>query len=537
MTPHISVKNSRLPDAPGVYFYYDAAGKLLYIGKATSLARRVGSYFRDYRPSTPPPLFPELACPPKFQRRRVEGKRWLRSGDNPRIADLVLQIARIDYIETPTVIEALVLEANQIKAHRPPFNILLRDDKSFLYLTITNEKYPRPILIRGLELERLGIDPFKKLPPVIPSNSPLKRGRTRQKFLAVYGPYTSGTSLRKALDLVRKFIPWSDCLPPSLPEPVPPLDPAMAGPKAVIEGRAPRPHSAKASWDRQARGIRRPRPCFNVHLGKCPGVCSGAISSEDYRKIIRKLMLFFDGKKGQLIRHMKKEMTVAAKAERFEEAVKLRNNLYALEHIRDVALISREDVELPFTKTKTEGMIDLEGRIEAYDISNLPAGKAGISGTSAVGSMVVFEEGRPAKAEYRRFRIKTVRGANDVAMLEEVMRRRLRRFSPLGKGGLKGGGSRGWKLPELMIIDGGEGQVNRVKKVLAERALKAVRVIGIAKGFDRKQDRLVYDRNDVELARVALRGKELFQRARDEAHRFAITYHRKLRSKSSLRGG
>jgi excinuclease ABC subunit C len=256
-------------------------------------------------------------------------------------------------------------------------------------------------------------------------------------------------------------------------------------------------------------------------------------------------MLFFDGKKSRLAAQIKKEMTAAARAERFEEAAKLRNHLYALEHIRDVALISREDVELPYVRETREGMIDLEGRIEAYDISN-------ISGTSAVGSMVVFEEGKPAKDEYRRFRIKTVRGSNDVAMLEEVMRRRLQHVlrqppgAPLGKGGMrfpparggiKGGGrKRGWELPELMVIDGGGGQVNRVRHVLRVLGVR-VPVIGIAKGFDRKQDRLVFDQNDVELARVATRGKELFQRARDEAHRFAVAYHRKLRGKLSLRGG
>jgi excinuclease ABC subunit C len=140
---------------------------------------------------------------------------------------------------------------------------------------------------------------------------------------------------------------------------------------------------------------------------------------------------------------------------------------------------------------------------------------------SAVGSMVVFERGKPAKDKYRKFKIKTVRGSNDVAMMEEVMQRRL---------------ARGWELPEVMVIDGGEGQVGRVRKVFEETAMGRIpKIVGIAKGFDRKQDRLVYDRNDVELARVAERGKELFQRARDEAHRFAVSYHRKLRTRWSLR--
>ena len=162
----VQIRGGALPDGSGVYFYSDAAGKLLYIGKATSLKKRVGSYF-------------------------------VKAHDN-RIAELVSKIARIDYVETPTVIEALVLEANQIKAHRPPFNILLRDDKSFLYLTITNETYPRPLLMRGLELERLGIDPFRVT----------LTEKTKKKFLAVYGPYTSlisfGSLFRGVIVYLRK---------------------------------------------------------------------------------------------------------------------------------------------------------------------------------------------------------------------------------------------------------------------------------------------------------------------------------------------
>jgi len=303
----------------------------------------------------------------------------------------------------------------------------------------------------------------------------------------VFGPYTSGPSLRKALDLVRRSIPWSDCSPPE------------------VTGRT--------------------RSCFNVHIGKCLGVCAGIVDAKSYKRVIRHLILFFEGKKAVLIRQMEKEMKAAAKAERFEEAARLRNNMSALEHIRDVALIMREDVELPLEKTPSEGMIDLDGRIEAYDISN-------ISGTSAVGSMVVFEEGKPARDKYRKFKIKTVKGSNDFAMLAEVLRRRLKRFSPLTKGGANGGRD-GWPLPEIMVIDGGEGQVIAVRHIMEELGVE-VPLIGIAKGFDRKQDRLVYDRGDLELARVANRGKELFQKARDESHRFAVRYHRELRGRKSL---
>lgn len=427
----IKIKNQSLPDSPGVYFFYNKVGFLLYVGKATSLKKRVGSYFTK--------------------------------AHDRRIAEMVEQIVRIDYIETPTVIEALVLEANQIKARRPKYNILERDDKSFLYLTITNENFPRPILYRGLELERFGVNPFsQELSP-----------KAKKQFLAVFGPYTSSAALRKALDLVRKIIPWSDCQPPA------------------ITGKT--------------------KACFNVHIGRCPGVCSGAISKQDYRKIIKQLVLFFEGKKLRLVSQMKKDMTKSSKENKFEEAAKLRNKIFALEHIQDVAVISREDYDLPLTKIKTEGT-DVMGRIEAYDISN-------ISGTSSVGSMVVFEEGQPIKKLYRKFKIKTIKGTNDVAMLEEVLRRRLKHTE--------------WPLPEVFIIDGGEGQINRVARVLYEAGVKTP-LIGIAKGFNRKQDRLVFDNNNRELARLAVVGKEIFQQARDEAHRFAVKYHRLVRSRKFI---
>ncbi len=434
----IDVKNNELPDSPGVYFYFDKKDKLLYIGKATSLKRRVGSYFTK--------------------------------AHDRRIAELVGKIARIDYIKTPSVIEALVLEANQIKAHKPKYNILQRDDKSFLYLMITNEDYPRPLLMRGHELKKLGINPFR----------PELTKKDKKQFLRVFGPYTSSKSHRTALDLVRRTIPWSDCQPPEV--------------------------------------THKYRPCFNAQIGKCAGVCGGLVEKREYKKIIRRLTLFFDGKKKQLLRELKREMLRASVQLRFEQAGKLKRQIFSLDHIQDVALVSREESNLPYVETDTEGSINLNGRIEAYDISN-------ISGAHAVGSMVVFEHGKPAKALYRKFKIKGVEGPNDVAMMEEVMRRRLRRAQIHPKA---------WPLPEIMVIDGGKPPVNRVQKVLDEMGMN-VPIVGLAKGFDRKQDRMVYDRTNEELLRVARRGKDLFQKARDEAHRFAIRYHRKLRSKNLLK--
>jgi excinuclease ABC subunit C len=435
----VKILNNALPDAPGVYFYYNDKGKLLYVGKATSLKKRVGSYF--------------------------VGKE-----KHPRTAELVSKIVEIKYIQVPTVIEALVLEANQIRTHKPPYNILGRDDKSFIYLCITNEDFPKPVLMRGLDLERIGIQPFSKRLSL----------KARRKFLAVYGPYLSGRQLKMALDLVRRTIPWSTCNPPS------------------VTGST--------------------RPCFDAQIGKCPGVCSGAIDKKAYRRNIKKLMLFFEGKKDALLRQLKREMATAARKGQYELAAKLRDRVFALEHIQDIGLLMKEE----FTYDMPEpapGHINALGRIEAYDIAN-------ISGTSNVASMVVFEGGKPNKNEYRKFRIKGFEGANDVGAMEEVMRRRLARLP--GADPEKDA----WPLPDLLVIDGGEGQVNRVEQVLRELKLD-IPVVGIAKGFDRKQDRLVFDKSNAELRRVTSAFKEVFQKARDEAHRFAGAYHRNLRGRQS----
>ena len=439
--PSIKIQRGELPDALGVYLYYDQEGQLLYVGKATSLKRRVGSYFT------------------KAHERRIE--------------EMVAQIARIDYIETPTVIEALVLEANKIKTLRPKYNILARDDKSFMFLVITSERYPKPLLIRGHELRQIGVNPFQLE----------LTGVAKKKFLRVFGPYTSSHSLKIALELIRKIIPWSTCEPPE------------------VTGRM--------------------RGCFNSQIGKCPGVCSGKIPHTEYVRYIRQLITFFDGKKLKLERELEREMKKAAHELRFEDAAVHRRRLGALQHIQDIAVLSKEDHDLPFSQEMVEGTINLQGRIEAYDISN-------ISGTSATGSMVVFEEGKPVKDKYRKFKIKSVIGPNDVEMMEEMIRRRLKKVVQ-GVEAVKG-----WELPQMMIIDGGLPQVNRVQAVLDELGVK-VPIIGIAKGFDRKQDRLVFDPTNEELARVATRGKELFQKARDEAHRFAVKYHRALRAKKLLR--
>lgn len=412
----IKIKNGTLPDSPGVYLMKNQAGKIIYVGKAISLKRRVNSYFQ--RPQ------------------------------DARIEQMVSEIREIDYIQKPTAIEALILEANLIKFYYPFYNIKDKDNKSFLYLAITNEDFPKPILVRGKEL---GDDLAKK-------------------YKAVFGPYTSPRSLRAALDLIRKAFPWSTCEP----------------------GQT--------------------RACFYHHLKLCPGVCIGAISKQAYAKIIRDLIKFFDGKKDVIVKQYAKAMKVAAREKHFEEASELRDKIFFLEHIQDIAVLKREDDDVDKIR-EGEARVNIFGRLEGYDISN-------ISGTSSVASMVVFENGAPAKTEYRKFRIKTVTGANDVASIKETLARRLRND---------------WKHPDLILIDGGLPQVNGALEVIREWGL-GIPVIGLAKGPNRDKDELICDKNNLEVCVQCAKHKNILVALRDEAHRFAIKYHRALRGRRMLGG-
>jgi len=419
---YIKIKNGELPAVPGVYLMKGERGRLLYVGKATSLRARVSSYF--VRPA------------------------------DARIAKMVTLIRRIDYLPTPTTIEALVLESRLIKKYQPPYNILEKDDKSYIHLAFTREPFPRPVLIRGHELARM----------------------PKRQFLRVFGPFDSASDVRAALDALRRAFPWTLCRP-----------------------------GAK-------------RPCFYRHLGSCPGVCTGEITSRDYRRIIRQLFLFFDGRRKLVLAGLERTMRAASAAENYEEAAALRDRLRQLNRIQDIAVLRRRDAGL-------DQFIDVFGRIEGYDISN-------IGGRQAVGSLVVFEDGRPRKSEYRRFIVRTERDAGDVAMLEEVLERRFRHAPPRRGGGATAASGR-WPLPDLVLVDGGAAQVAAARRVLKSFHLE-LPVIGLAKGPDRKRDELVYDRGDHELARLAAAVRPLFQRVRDEAHRFAVAFHRRRRAKDFL---
>ncbi len=413
--PHIQLTNNELPDTPGVYLMKDINGTIIYVGKASSLKRRVRQHFE--RPHS------EL------------------------IEEMTKLVHAIDYIQKPTAMEALILEANLIKYYWPKYNTKDKDNRSFLYLVFTKEDFPKPLLVRGTDL---GDDVAKK-------------------YRAVFGPYTAPRSLRAALDLVRKIFPWSTCVP---------------GQK---------------------------RPCFYVHLKLCPGICINAIEKKAYQKIIRDMIKFFEGKKDDLLKHYQREMKKVAKEKRFEEAAILRNRIYCLEHIQDVAILKREDEDVDKIKMG-EAKVNIYGRIEGYDISH-------ISGTAMVASMVVFENGAPAKGEYRKFRIKSVNSSNDVAAIREVLMRRVRHQE--------------WPRPDLFLIDGGLGQVQAAEEVMHHVGW-GIPIVGIAKGPERKRNDIICSRQNLELCQIGKQHVELLARVRDEAHRFGITYHRQLRGRSFL---
>lgn len=401
-----------LPETPGVYLMKNQKGAILYIGKAGNLRRRVSSYF-------------------------------LKS-HSARLEKLVSEINKIDFKKTDSALEALILESELIKKHQPIFNILEKDDKSFLYLVITKEKYPRLILVRGKDLSD-----------------------QNKLYLKIYGPFLSARDLREAIKLLRQIFTWN-------------------------------------THDQDFLKSNKNKPCFDFQIGNCPGVCSGAITEVDYKKIIKKITLFLAGKKKKVLSSLKLEMKKAAKQLEFEKAGKLRRQIFGLEHINDIALIGSNESNFK-NDQDSEGVERKSFRIEGYDISN-------ISGTSAVGSMVVFtgQEGnfQPNKSAYRKFKIYSVSGPDDTGMIKEVLIRRLRHPE--------------WTLPDLILIDGGVGQVNAARSVLKNSNLK-IPILGIAKGVRRK-------RNDIIGVIPSIIKKTTLIQVRDEAHRFAITYHKKLRS-------
>jgi excinuclease ABC subunit C len=396
----------KIPDAPGVYFFLGPQKQILYIGKATSLRNRVRSYFTD-----------------DIKEKRSE-----------LIEKMVQETKRIDYTVTDSVLEALILETNLIRTHKPLYNTRSKDDKSYNHLVITNEEWPRVLVVRGKDLAL---------------------SFTEREIKYVFGPFPSGTMFKEALKIVRKLFQFYDT-----------KDPVGREKSKLAKG--------KINFNRQIK------------------LYPDQHSKKEYLLTIRHIKLFFEGKKKQIVKELATSMMRLAKTEEFEAAQVLKNRIFALQHIQDIALI-KDDTRI----YRDEKRI----RIEAYDIAHL-------QGKDMVGVMTVVEGGEPARNEYRKFKILTVDRSNDPAALYEVLARRLKHPE--------------WPLPQLIVVDGSTAQKNVVERVLREHRM-VIPVVAVVKDDRHKPIRLIGQKHLLE------QHQQSILLANAESHRFAITYHRQKR--------
>lgn len=549
----------KLPAKPGVYIMHGEKDEIIYVGKAISLKNRVRQYFQSSR------------------------------NKGAKIERMVTHITRFEYIITDSELEALVLECNLIKEHRPKYNTMLKDDKSYPFIKVTvNEPYPRVLFARRM-----------------------KKDKARY-----FGPYTSGGAVKDVIELVRKLYQVRSCNR-NLP-----------------------------------RDTGKDRPCLYYHMKQCKAPCQGYISQEEYRKNINKVIKFLNGDFQDTISELMEKMQKASEEMRYEDAMEYRDLIRSIEKIgerqkitgygqedrdiiavamdesedlrdqdavvqvffiRDGKLIGRDHFYLRVAKGDTksqvlssflkqfyagtpfipseimlqseiedaeiieewlttrrkqkvhirvpkkgtkEKLVELalenarmvlskdrerikreEGRtigavheveewlglknvvrMEAYDISN-------ISGFESVGSMVVYEKGRPKRSDYRKFKIKWVQGPNDYASMEEVL---TRRFTHESNGEFDSFA----RLPDLILMDGGRGQVNIALKVLNDLGIR-IPVCGMVKDDHHRTRGLCFNNVEIPID-TSSEGFRLITRIQDEAHRFAIEYHRSLRSKEQV---
>ncbi len=548
----------KLPGKPGVYIMHDEADHIIYVGKAISLKNRVRQYFQSSR------------------------------NKGVKIEQMVTHITRFEYIVTDSELEALVLECNLIKEHRPKYNTMLMDDKAYPFIKVTVEEvFPRIMLARQIV-------------------------KDKAKY---FGPYTSAGAVKDTIDLIRKLYHIRSC-------------------------------NRKLPAD-----IGKERPCLNYHIHQCDAPCQGYISMEEYRKSIDEIVHFLNGNYDLILKKLEKKMEDASEAMEFEKAIEYRELLSSVRKIaqkqkitdtagddRDILAVAseREDavvqvffirggrligrdhfylrifegeteseilsgfikqfyagtpyipaqlmlqeeiedhelIEEWLTKKREhkvylrvpkkgskeklvelaqknaalvlgtdkerlkreegrtigavkelERLLGLKGivRMEAYDISNT-------NGFASVGSMVVYEKGKPKRNDYRKFKIKGVKGANDYASLEEVLTRRFRHGLEERMMGKEMGGFTAF--PDLILMDGGKGQVNVALEVL-EKLKLIIPVCGMVKDDNHRTRGLYYHNEELPIDRNS-ECFRLITRIQDEAHRFAITFHRDLRSKGQV---
>ena len=554
----------KLPTSPGVYLMHDEKDEIIYVGKAISLKNRVRQYFQTSRKRT------------------------------AKIEQMVSRVKRFEYIITDSEVEALILECNLIKEHRPKYNTMLMDDKAYPFIRITvNEDFPRIMLARSMK-------------------------KDSSKY---FGPYPSATAVKDTIDLLAKIYKIRTC--------------NRKLPKDMGQGR----------------------PCLNYQIGKCDAPCMGYISKEDYGKKVKETISFLNGNYKGVLDILTKKMEKAAELMEYEDAAKYRDLInsvksvsikqkitsdeymdrdiiaYAMEgndavvqvfFVRNGKVLGREHFHIELAphdtgmevlenfikqyyanspyipkelliqediadreiiekwlsikrgqkvvikhpvKGKKEQMVELAARnativlrqdkdkikseerktkgavreidellglpytkrMEAYDISD-------ISGYDTVASMVVYEDGSPRRNDYRKFKIKTVIGANDYASMKEVITRRfthgLKEREDLKENNLDDDYGSFTRFPDIIMMDGGRGQVNVCLEVLEELGLD-IPVCGMVKDDNHRTRGLYYNNVEIPIDKTS-QGFRLITRIQDEAHRFAITFHRDLRSKGQV---
>lgn len=406
-------KVREVPDGPGVYFWKNESAETIYIGKAKSLKKRLLSYFGAH---------------PDF----------------PKVAILMSHVRDVDYIETSTEMDALLLEAQLVREHQPRYNKELKDDKSFPLLKITGEKFPRLVITRN----------------------------KKEKKAVYYGPFTDAKLLRQAVSLIQALFPIRKCN--TLPK----------------------------------------TACLYYHIGQCVAPCIKPEVESVYTRLVGEVKQFLGGSKKGFLDYLSDRMKQAAGELRFEDAQFYKNQIESLEKLRRKRFqpgAPEKSVTLSATQElkKALGMESLPEKICCFDVSN-------IQGDEAVASRPTFYRELPDKIGYRRYKIKTVEGINDFAMIQEALGRMLR--------GIKEG-REGW-IPDLIMIDGGKGQLSAAKEVLEKEEMTSIKLISIAKRFEwiyttESKEPIVFPKGSAAL--------HLLMRVRDEAHRFAITYHRHLK--------
>lgn len=548
----------KLPGKPGVYIMHDEKDAIIYVGKAISLKNRVRQYFQTSR------------------------------NKGAKIEQMVTHITRFEYIVTDSELEALVLECNLIKEHRPKYNTMLMDDKTYPFIKVTvNEPFPRVMMARRMV-------------------------KDKAKY---FGPYTSAGAVKDTIELIRKLYHVRSCNR-NLP-----------------------------------KDIRKERPCLNYHIHQCEAPCQGYVSQEEYRKSIQKVLHFLNGNYDFILKELEEKMQAAADSLEFEKAIEYRELLSSVQKIaqkqkitdtagddRDILALAAEEedavvqvffirggrligrdhfylkiakdeskseilssfvkqfyagtpyipaelmlpeeiedhevveewltkrrghrvhVKVPKKGTKEklvelaqknaqmvlnndkerlkreegrtigavkelEKMLGLQGvvRMEAFDISNT-------NGFDSVGSMVVYERGKPKRNDYRKFKIKSVQGPDDYASMEEVLTRRFEHGLREKDGEKESGGFTAF--PDLILMDGGKGQVNIAVQVLEKMHLN-IPVCGMVKDDCHRTRGLYYQNEELPIDRNS-ECFRLITRIQDEAHRFAITFHRQLRSKGQV---